>query len=454
MAKKLSLLDSGWLMMETRETPMHVAGLQLFTLPEDAPADYLEQLYQRMLAVPAVGRPFNQKLSSRLPGALDASWVEDEHFDIQYHVRHSALPRPGRIRELLALVSRLHAHRLDRSRPLWECHLIEGVEGNRFAVYTKMHHAMIDGVAGARLMASRMAKTADEIVPMPWSAEWQARLPRAPKPALVERAKATAMQSLGSFGRGAGQLAEMMRLPIDGHAKSIYRAPKTLFNKPVTGARRFAAQSWSLARIKAVGTRLDATVNDVFLAMCAGCLREYLLSQDALPAEALVAQVPVALRSAEEADEGGNAITAVQVSLGTHLPDPIERLRAIQESMGAVKTRLGGMKKDEIFALTALTNLPLSLGQVTGVSGRVRPLFNLVISNVPGPREPLYMAGARMEANYPVSLIWHGYAINITVTSYLDNLDLGIIACRDTIPGVQRMLDHLETALAELESLA
>lgn len=151
MAKKLSLLDSGWLMMETRETPMHVAGLQLFTLPEDAPADYLEQLYQRMLAVPAVGRPFNQKLSSRLPGALDASWVEDEHFDIQYHVRHSALPRPGRIRELLALVSRLHAHRLDRSRPLWECHLIEGVEGNRFAVYTKMHHAMIDGVAGARL---------------------------------------------------------------------------------------------------------------------------------------------------------------------------------------------------------------------------------------------------------------------------------------------------------------
>lgn len=448
MAKKLSLLDSGWLTMETRETPMHVAGLQLFALPPNAPADYLEQLHREMRDVPRVGRPFNQKLRTRLPGGLDAAWVEDEQLDLDYHVRHAALPRPGRVRELLALVSRLHAQRLDRSRPLWECYLIEGLEGNRFAIYTKLHHAMVDGVAGTRLMASRLARSADERLPPPWSAQWDERLPKAPK---SPKEKPSALQALKSFGGGAAQLRQLLRLPREGNAKTIYRAPKTLFTRRVTGARRVAAQSWDLSRVKAAAKKHGGTVNDIFLAMCAGALREYLLSQDALPDQALVAQVPVALRSADQADEGGNAITAVQVSLATHIADPIERLSAIRESMNAIKSRLGDMRKAEIDAYTMLTNLPLSIGQITGLSGKVGPLFNLVISNVPGPRETLYVNGAEMLANYPVSLVWHGYAVNITVQSYRDQLDIGIIACRDTVPHVQRMLDHVESALAELE---
>ncbi|MBU84999.1 MULTISPECIES: wax ester/triacylglycerol synthase family O-acyltransferase [unclassified Alcanivorax] len=450
MARKLSIMDSGWLMMETRETPMHVGGLALFAIPEDAPSDYMESVYRFMVEVDGVCRPFSQKIQSRLPGRLDAAWVEDRNFDIDYHVRHSALPRPGRVRELLALVSRLHAQRLDPGRPLWESYLIEGLEGNRFALYTKMHHSMVDGMAGMHLMQSRMASSADENLPAPWSGEWDKRKkPR--KKSVAVAAKAGVLDGAGSVRRGAGQLVDLLRLPKDSNVKTIYRAPKTVLNRRVTGARRFAAQSWSLPRIKAAAKKHNGTVNDIFLAMCGGAMRRYLETLDALPAEPLVAQVPVSLRSADQAEGGGNAITTVQVSLATHIASPLGRLVAIQESMQAVKTRLGEMQKSDIDAYTVMTNMPLSLGQVTGLSGRVSPMFNLVISNVPGPKDTLYFNGAELLASYPVSLVLHGYALNITVVSYKDSLEFGVIGCRDTLPHIQRFLDYFEASLAELE---
>ncbi len=457
MPKNLSLLDSGWLMMETPETPMHVGGLQLYEIPDDAGPGYVESVYRFLVDVDEVAPPFNRTLRSRLPGAMGASWVEDPSLDLEYHVRHSALPYPGRVRELLALTSRLHAHRLDRARPLWECHVIEGLEGNRFAVYIKMHHALVDGVAGSRLLQARMSTSPTEHEAPPWSAYWVTHGQDASKRSAPERADRGSvllapLRGSLAFGKGARQLGSMLAMPKQGNAKTIYRAPSTQLNHRVTPARRFAADSWSLSRIRDVAKRHDATVNDVFLHMCAGSLRSYLLSQDVLPEEPLVAQVPVSLRTADQADAGGNAISAVQVSLGTHLADPIERLTAIRESMIAARSRLGEMAGGEILAFTTLTNLPLSIGQVTGISGRVRPLFNLVISNVPGPKEARYLKGAELVATYPVSLVWHGYAVNITVQSYLDKLDVGIIACRDTVPHVQRMLDHLENALVELEA--
>lgn len=449
LAKKLPLLDAGWLMMETRETPMHVGGLNIYAMPDNAPDDYIEKLFQQLLDVTAFSRPFNQKVRSRVPGGLDAAWISDENFDISYHVRHSALPKPGRVRELLALVSRLHAQVLDRRRPLWEWYLIEGLEGSRFAIYSKMSHAMIDGIGSVRLMQSRMASSPDEKLIPPWSAEWDKLLPTpdvATKPP-----RFNPLTPLANAARGSYQLGQMMLLPRAGNAKSIYQAPKSLFNTRVSGARRFVAQSWSFSRIKAAGKQHSGTVNDVFLAMCSGALRQYLLSQNVLPTKPLVAQVPVAMRTADAADGGGNAITAVTVSLGTHIADPLKRLAVIQDSMQAAKTRLGGMQKGDIDAFTTLTNLPLSLGQVSGISGRVNPLFNITISNVPGPRETLYLNGAELLANYPISLVWHGYAMNITVLSYRDSLEFGIIACRETVPQVQRLLDYLETALVELE---
>lgn len=450
MARKLSIMDSGWLMMETRETPMHVGGLALFAVPDGAPEDYMESIYRYLVEVDGICRPFNQKMQSHLPLRMDAAWIEDKNFDIDYHVRHSALPRPGRVRELLALVSRLHAQRLDPSRPLWESYLIEGLEGNRFALYTKMHHSMVDGVAGMHLMQSRLATRASDRFPAPWSGEWDAE--KKPRKSSGAPAANTSMKgTVNNLRRGSGQLVDLLRQPKEGNVKTIYRAPKTQLNRRVAGARRFAAQSWSLPRIKAAGKKHGGTVNDIFLAMCGGALRRYLLSQDALPDQPLVAQVPMSLRSADQAGDGGNAITTVQVSLGTHIAEPLKRLAAIQDSMKGVKSRLGDMQKSEIDVYTLLTNVPLSLGQVTGLSGRVNPMFNLVISNVPGPKESLYLNGAQMLASYPVSLVLHGYALNITVMSYKESLEFGVIGCRETLPQIQRFLDYFEASLAELE---
>lgn len=454
MAKKLSILDSSWLSMESRDTPMHVGGLVLFEMPEDAGPDYMQDVYKHLTACEDICPPFNQKLKSTLPMDLDAGWVEDRKFDIEYHVRHAALPKPGRIRELLALVSRIHGQQMDRQRPLWESYLIEGIEGNRFALFTKMHHSLVDGVAAMKLMQSRMSHSAEEIMPAPWSAEWLKITPpkkRRKRDRAKSAAKSAMPAALSSMGKSVKELVDLYRTPGEANAMAPYQAPRTILNSRITGARRFAAQSWDMQRIRDVAAAHNGTINDVVLAMCSGCLREYLMSYDALPEQPLVANVPVSIRPADAGDDGGNAITLVQVSLATHIGNPIDRMRAIQESMRAAKERLSRMNHQELLAFTTLANLPFTLGQVGNLGGRLPPMFNVVISNVPGPREPLYMHGAKMQANYPASLCFHGYALNITLTSYLDSLDFGFTACRNTLPKVQRMLDYLENSIRDLE---
>jgi diacylglycerol O-acyltransferase / wax synthase len=452
MKKKLALLDSGWLTMETPETPMHVGGLMLYKVPEGAPETFMQDMLNWLMDVKEVARPFNKKLKTNLPMNLDAGWVTDRDIDMDYHIRHAALPRPGRIRELLALVSRLHAQRMDRQHPLWECYLIEGIEGDRFGLYIKIHHSLVDGVAAMRILQSRLGMSAGDKFPPPWSAEWEeiereksgkVKSVKLPRPGLVESMKA--------LSNVAVNLAKLAATPKDSNIKSIYKAPPTVLNKRVQPARRFAAQSWSLSRLKKVAKKYDATLNDVVLAMCGGALREYLLGYATLPEHSLVANVPVSIRSADQADEGGNAISAVQVTLGTRIRSAPSRLRAIQESMNSAKQRLADMSRFEIDAHTIMTNLPLLAGQVSGLDGRVPVMFNVVVSNVPGPRETRYLNGAELLANYPASLIWHGYAMNITVQSYRDSLDFGVIACRESAPKVQRILDLLENALVELE---
>jgi len=449
MKSRLALLDSGWLTMETPETPMHVGGLMLYEVPGNASQNFMQDTLNWMMNVTEVAKPFNRKLSGKLPMNLDAAWVEDHDIDMDYHIRHSALPRPGRIRELLALVSRLHAQRMDRAHPLWEAYLIEGIEGNRFALYVKIHHSLVDGVAAMRILQSRLGKSAQDKLPPPWSAEWESLETKKPKNPKVSGPGLT--ESIKALSNVAVNLAKLAATPKESHVKSIYKAPATVLNKRVQPARRFVAQSWSLRRLKNVAKHYDCTLNDVVLAMCGGALREYLLGYATLPEYSLVANVPVSVRSADAADEGGNAISAVQVTLGTRIKSAPARLRAIQESMNAAKQRLGAMSKVEIDTHTIMTNLPLLAGQVSRLDGRVPVLFNVVVSNVPGPSEARYLNGAELLANYPASLIWHGYAMNITVQSYRDNLDFGVIACRESAPKVQRMLDFLEAALVDLE---
>jgi diacylglycerol O-acyltransferase / wax synthase len=458
----LSPLDAMFLMMEAREKPAHVGGMQLFQPPEGADPNFLSQLYEQAIASTNEVRPLFIKRPHRPGGIGPWTWQDDEKFDLEYHVRHSALPQPGRVRELLALVSRLHGSLLDRNRPLWEAHLIEGLHDGRFALYTKVHHALVDGVSAMRLLITSLSTDPnDRDMPFPWERRPSASRPSPGPVGIGDRIEALARSATEVPGLVAGASMAALRQVIAGiteqAAATPYQAPRTMLNVPVTGARRFAAQSWEMERIRMVGKRFGATVNDMVLAMSSGALRRYLLDHDALPEQPLIAMVPVSLKAKlGEDQEGGNAVGALLCNLATHLDDPVERLAAIQASMSRGKAQFEGLTPIQILALSALALSPgalsIGLGRIEPIGSVLRPGFNVVISNVPGSRDPLYWNGARMVGSYPVSVLVDGQAMNITVTSYADSLDFGILGCRRNVPSLQRMLVHLEDELAALEA--
>lgn len=456
---RLSVPDAGWLIIEGRERPMHVGGLQLFRPPEDAGPDFLRDLAGELRSEHEVRPPFNQRLARPygLAGSL-FRWVEDE-VDLDYHFRHLALPEPGRIRELFAIVSRLHASLLDRHRPLWECYLIEGIEDGRFAAYTKIHHSMLDGIAAMRQLVRAFSDDPDERdLPPPWAATSDGR-GRAGDDDLTGALAMTGRLVRLAAGEVTSGLSvartvtsQVVKSRFDAAHVAPFQAPASMLNVRLSGARRFVAQSYELERMRAVGRELGATVNDIVLAMCSGALRDYLLDHDALPDKPLIALVPVSFRTDDS--DAGNSISLVPATLATHLEDPLERLDLIRSSMNAVKDRLRGMSQLDLINYGLAMTAPVILGQLTGVSGRLRPTFNLVISNVPGPDRSLYWNGARMEGLYPLSLLNEGYALNITMTSYDGSMNVGITADRKALPSVQRLIDHLEDALADLERAA
>jgi diacylglycerol O-acyltransferase len=442
--------DAMFLIPESREQPMHVGSLQLFQPPEGAGPDFITDLYREALEVTALAPVFRKRPVRGLGTAGQWSWEDDEAIDLEHHVRHSALPRPGRIRELLALTSRLHGTPLDRQRPLWEAHLIEGLADGRFAVYTKMHHALMDGISASRLMERSLSTDPTRRdTPMPFAER--------PRPAragggfdllgMVTGSIKAAVDTVGLVPHLA-QVAEQALRQTGGPLPGT--APKTMLNVAITGSRRFAADSWDLDRIKAVATSAGATVNDIVLAMSASALREYLLSQDALPDAPLIAMTPVSLREAGD-DSGGNAVGAILADLGTHLEDPVERLHAVCASMQLGKAGLKGLSQLQISALSAVTMSPLLLNSLLGVPRFMRPPFNLVISNVPGPRDALYWNGAKLDQSYPLSIPSQGQALNITVTSYDGRMHFGLVGCRRSVPHLQRLLSGLEDGLVALE---
>lgn len=459
-------LDAMFLIMEAREKPAHVGGLQLFEPPEGAPPDFLGRLYEDAVSDPREPRPLFLKRPYRPGGLGPWAWRPDDRFDIEYHVRHSALPEPGRVRELLALVSRLHGSLLDRNRPLWEAHLIEGLADGRFALYSKIHHALMDGISAMRLMATSLSEDPDEMdMPYPWEqrAATTAATPRI-APSVGDRLRSGVGLAAALPGTVTGASVVALKSLVTSFreqaATSPFRAPRTMLNVSITGARRFAAQAWPLDRVRAAGAPHGATVNDMVLAMSSGALRSYLLEQDALPEAPLVAMVPVSLKTKGGGDqEGGNAVGAVLCNLGTHLDDPVDRLDLIMSSMQRAKEQFEGLTPIQILMLSSISLAPAAVPILGGTAvdllqPLLRPAFNVVISNVPGPRNPLYFNGARMTGSYPVSVLVDGQAMNITTTSYAGNLNFGILGCRRNVPHLQRMLGHLEDSLAAVESAA
>ncbi len=465
--QRLTVMDRAFLLAESREAPMHVGGVNLYTLPEGVDEQqWMSDLRESLTKAVALRHPFGQRLKmTGLGMAGPIRWEEDPNLDMHYHVRHSALPKPGRYRELFALISRLHSTLLDRSRPLWEFHLIEGLQDRQFAFYMKIHHCAIDGGGSVHFQNSMHSNNPEEIKSYsPFSLEAYRKYRSSlvdemehdlEKSVLGKKAAEVLSDYMGSTSnilRAVRQTASAYLGREEKLAVPWHRIPRTSFNRKITGSRRFVAQTWEFKRVYAVGKKLDGTLNDTVLAMCAGALRKYLQEHHELPTKSLKAMAPVSLRAKGDLDTA-NAVASLCADLATNVVDPAMRYQRIQESMIAGKDLMQQMSPGEIESYMAITQLPGVSLSLLGLEDKF-PAFNVVISNVPGPREQVYWNGAKMVGSYPVSAIAHGSAINITLVSNGNNLDVGIVACRETVPNVQRLIDYMEDALLELEQLA
>jgi WS/DGAT/MGAT family acyltransferase len=458
----LKINDAGWLHAETFRTPMQVGVLANLKMPDDADECYLEDLVNMWRTHKTFQPPFNY----RLRGVALPRWevLPDEEIDLDYHLRHSAVPSPGGERELGILVSRLHAINMDRRYPLWECHVIEGVAPGRWSMYMKVHHSQIDGVGGIR-MARRMFTTdadARGLLP-PWAVGThgidQSGLP--PRTKEVEQAKPSRGNPIHVIGSGvrqsaaiAGSLARTYRESAIGAGEDLravpYRAPKSILNGRISKPRRFATQAYPMERVRQVAKAAGASLNDVFLTICAGALRRYLDEIGELPTKSLTANVPVSVR-ADDGAKVGNAISFLYAKLGTDVEDPLERLKTVHESTQLGKERLPKAGSGAMDVYTAGLMGPF-LGQaMLGVGGIGRPASNIVISNVPGLQETRYIEGSTIEEYYPISLLFHGQALNITAVSNAETFCIGYTGCRETLPSLQKIAVYTGEALAELE---
>jgi len=472
--KQLTGLDAAFLALESSNSTAHIGGVSVLD-PTDAPrpldlGTLTELLAQRVPLVPVLRQRLMQ-----VPLGLDQPyWMDDPNFDIEYHVREVALPHPGSDAQLTEQVSRLHARPLDRSRPLWEIYLITGLAEDRVAVYSKIHHAAIDGVSGAELLTilldlspdGRELPPAVEFVPeaplnpMRIASRAAARLVQRPVEMVkiangVVRMLPPLAPAIGSFLGGALGLNRGDGSVI---ATSAGRPPVTPFNRPITPHRRVAFRSVELDTVKAVKNAYGVSVNDVVMAMCAGALRRWLLDHDALPEVPLVAMIPVSVRDESSKGSLGNRVSAMLASLPTNLADPAERVRVAHEATKVAKSQQAAIPQglvDSItdFAPPALIARAARVVFATGVLHRVPP-FNLCISNVPGPNVPVYLGGAHLLAHYPVSVITDGQGLNITVVGYLGRLHFGLVACRELVPDIDALAGYLAEELDVLAKAA
>lgn len=468
-AARLSPLDAAWLFTESRDTPNHVGGLLTFRLPEGAPRDFLRKLMSEFRAHRVFASPWNRRLES--PGIARSpwpSWVEADDIDLEYHVRHGALPWPGGERELGELVGRLQSTPLDLVRPPWECTIIEGLERKRFALFIKMHHSLIDGVSGMKLLQRAMSGDPVKSLSLPpfWSSSSPSSTstgsaggarPERVRQATWTEAAATAMEGLSAQARSLPQLAAafgkmLRRVGETGEGMVLpFAAPRSVLNGRVREKRRFATQQFPMDRLRAVARAGAGTLNDVVLAICGGALRRFLLERGALPEESLTAGIPVSVRPAD--DEGtGNAISFIVATLGTDIADAAERLKAIRTSVQHAKAHVQGLPRQAMTQYTMLLMAPTLVTLLTGIGGRTRPMFSITISNVPGPEKPLYFRGAELVSIFPASIVTHGQALNITCESYAGLMNFGFTACHTSVPGIQRVAVYAADALRELEA--
>lgn len=444
----LNPIDYLFLSLEKRRQPIHIGGLLLFKIPDDAPEDYVQKAVEHFRAN---SQPPMSPYSDCLNGF---TWEKDAEFDLDHHFRHVALPAPGKIKDLFIYISQEHSALLDRAKPMWTCTLIEGIEGNRFAIYLKIHHALADGVGAMRMIKKSLSHAPDEphFVPIwclnPNHKSSKRAKEQQSKIALHQRLKSTLQSSSKVFGELSKNIVE--RYHNNPEHILLYDAPQTVLNQRINSSRRFSAQSYAMQRLRQIAQYFNVKINDVILAICSGALRQYLLNHAELPNKPLIAMVPASLR--DDDTHLGNRITMILANLATHISDPVQRLKIIQESVQQSKNRMSRMTSGEILTYTGLS-YGIAGVQILGGFFPKHQLFNVIISSFITSHEPLYLNGAKLEAMYPASVVVDGQAMNITVATYLDQLDVGVIACRQALPKVQKILQYLEETLQEYECL-
>ena len=463
--QRLTGLDATFLYMETPTSPMHVASLMVLdpsTAPDGFTFDSLRQLYaDRIHLAP----PFRRRLVEVPFGLHHPIWIEDPDFDLDWHLRHIAVPQPGTMHELQELVGHLIAMPLDRGRPLWEVWLIEGLEGGHMATLSKVHHSAIDGASGEELIVAILDLTPEvEHKPPPEEPWVPDKVPNDTElfgfaMASIAKQPLKAVKTFRRTVEAALQIREDNRKPDVTPPPSPFTAPATSFNASLSPHRAFATASVSLSEVKEVKHAFDVTVNDVVLALCAGALRHYLDVHDERPDGPLVAMVPISVRSEDLKGTLGNQVSSALATLATDLDDPVDRLLAIHHGMQQAKVQQNAIGADTLqnwveFAAPAVFNRAVRLYSRTKMADRHRPLFNVTISNVPGPPFPLYVGGAKLVGLYPIGPIFDGGGLNITVMSYLDNMDFGLNVCPELVPDPETIADGLRIALDDLRKAA
>lgn len=459
-------VDGAFLHVETPDTPMHVASLHLFEVPDGA-ATFIRALRRQMRERVHLAPALTRKLAEMPAQFANPVWLQDDDIEWAYHLQHIRLAAPGTQAQLEELAGRLHSELLDRSRPLWRMAVIDGLQSGHAACYFQVHHAVLDGQAGV-LLSQVLFDTSPEPPPV----RRRAAKTTGEHPSMVELASAAlkhdAEQYLAlvrhlpdAMKAVAGLLAGDVKSSQTGKAdkvgkpaRNLAMGPSTLFNVPVTGERTFATASVPLETLKRLAAAHEAKLNDVLLALCSGAVRRYLAARGALPAAPLIATVPISLRRADDAEYTTQATLSL-VNLNTQIDDPVERLQAIRDSAAAMKAVVHGVRNvvPTDFPTIGVPWLLQGFATLFGRWERARatpPLANVVVSNVPGPVVPLYSAGARMVAYWPLSIVEHGLGLNITAMSYAGTMGFGFTAARCAVPEPAELAAGLHASLDEL----
>jgi diacylglycerol O-acyltransferase len=463
--KPLGGIDALFLHLETADTPMHVGALHLLDAPAEG-VDLFAALRRHVAARLSASPVFTRRLCTLPLAVANPVWI-DAHVDLAHHVKRMRLPAPGTLRQLESTVARLHSQRLDRRRPLWQFFLIEGLADGGHALYTKLHHAAIDGAAGVALAQALL-----DVEPVPSRAESGLREDNAQGEEATPGAAKLLAAALAHNGRaGIGLLQQAPSLAraafsavrdaggglLADWARQFSFAPATVFNHAIDGRRSIATARLPLAQLQAIAAAQEVTLNDVVLAVVGGALRHYLGAQDELPEDSLLAAMPVSLRAGGD-NQMNTQATMAQSSLATDIADPLERLRAIHVAAGTAKAMSRGLRPAFGLSLPSF-GLPWLLTAAatlygSGLAERLPRLANVVVSNVPGPTVPLYIAGARLRTWWPLSIVEHGLGLNVTAMRYMDALDFGLVAAQRLVADAAPLAQALREAFDELAAAA